>query len=162
MVFLIQRDKRCFMMQNCKYLVVTFFVIASLFVVACNQSRIVFDVEIEESVAVFMFMDENQCLGCSTFMMDCFRLLNIQKDLQTTAIVNCKREIQLKKFDETYNWNSLSIVDKNYKKKYNLDPATVVVLAFKDSEDLIEFAEDDYQAIEEIKSYIRMVQNETH
>ncbi len=140
MVFLIQKGKRCFMMYHCKYFIATFFVIAILFLISCSQSRTVFDVEIEESVAVFLFMDENECLGCSTFMMDCYSLLNVQKDLQTTAIVNCKREIQLSKFDETYHWNSLSIVDKNYKQKYNLDPATVVVMAFKDSEDLIEFA----------------------
>lgn len=139
-----------------------FFITLILLLSSCGSGKDVFDVEIEGTVAVFMFVDENECLGCSTFMLDCFSLLNNQKDLQATAIVNCKREVQLKTFNNNYSWNYLSIVDKNYKEKYNLAPNTVVVLAFQDSENLIEFCEDDYQAIEEIKSYIWKVQNETH
>ncbi len=147
-----KRLVNCFALCLC----ITFILLLS----SCRGGREVFDVKIEGTVAVFMFVDENECLGCSTFMLDCFSLLNNQKDLQATAIVNCKREKQLKTFNKNYNWNYLSILDKNYKEKYNLNPNTVVVLAFQDSENLIEFCKDDIQAIEKIKSYIRIVQNE--
>lgn len=135
-------------------LILTFSLLTTI---PANTETKVFGVEINEPLTAFIFLKNNECLGCSIFIQDCFDFFNNQKKIPAIAVVECKREIELKKFIKTYSWKSKCIVDKNYRHQNKLDKNTIVVLYSKDTKKMTSVKFGDAKSLEKIKNLIKKV-----
>ncbi len=107
--------------------------------------------EIKERPVSLIFLRTDECLGCNKTVMRCFNLLNSDIDCDVYAVVNARRQIELKKFSRLFRWKKATMLLKEeMQKKFDIKKNCLVVVFDKNGNKLGEvgrFEEDAFSKL---------------
>jgi len=138
--------------------------VKSMFAFICLVLALVFTLELIAKVTVLdeylnvkdrkvslIFLYTNECLGCNRTVMSCFNLLNSEIDSDVYAVVNARRQIELKKFSKLFRWKKETILYKEeMRRKFNIKDDCLVVVFDNEGNKLEEVSRFDKEAFSKI------------
>ncbi len=107
-----------------------------------------------------IFIDNRECLACSPLFYSIFKYANDSKNFNSVAIIEGKRQIEIKKFRKDYNWKQFCESDsKSFKKEHGIKSSTKVAIISIYGDIVEEFTLNKMLTIKDLECFFDKQQN---